>query len=153
MKYTGMPWDIWTLITPLFREQCREEKTRNSFRCRHSGYRFDISVVDGWTQLECCSFDAYNEAGNLQEMAERFRAREGHYPSRILADKIYRNRENLSYCKAHGIRLSGPALGRPKKGETRDKAQDDRDECERVEVERRFSLAKRKCGMGWSLQS
>ena len=31
-------------------------KTRNSFRYRHSGYRFDISVVDGWTQLECCSF-------------------------------------------------------------------------------------------------
>ena len=112
------------------------------------GAKLDISVVDGWTRLECCSFDTCNEAGNLWEMAERFRAREGHYPSRILADKIYRNRENLSYCKAHGIRLSGPALGRPKKGETRDKAQDDRDECERVEVERRFSLAKRKCGMG-----
>ena len=112
------------------------------------GAKLDISVVDGWTRLECCSFDAYNEAGNLQEMTERFRAREGHYPSRILADKIYRNRENLSYCKAHGIRLSGPALGRPKKGETRDKAQDYRDECERVEVERRFSLTKRKCGMG-----
>ena len=112
------------------------------------GAKLDISVVDGWTRLECCSFDAYNEAGNLQEMAERFREREGHYPSRILADKIYRNRENLSYCKAHGIRLSGPALGRPQKGETRDKAQDYRDECERVEVERRFSLAKRKCGMG-----
>ena len=77
-----------------------------------------------------------------------FREREGHYPSRILADKIYRNRENLNYCKEHGIRLSGPALGRPQKGETRDKAQDYRDECERVEVERRFSLAKRKCGMG-----
>ena len=81
-------------------------------------------------------------------MAERFRDREGHYPSRILADKIYRNRENLNDCKAHGIRLSGPALGRPRKGETRDKAQDYRDECERVEVERRFSMAKRKCGMG-----
>ena len=112
------------------------------------GAKLDISVVDGWKRLECCSFDAYNEAGNLQEMTERFRAREGYYPSRILADKIYRNWENLSYCKAHGIRLSGPALGRPKKGETRDKAQDYRDECERVEVERRFSLAKRKCGMG-----
>ena len=98
--------------------------------------------------MECCSFDAYNEAGNLQEMAERFREREGHYPSRILADKIYRNRENLNDCKAHGIRLSGPALGRPRKGEARDKAQDYRDECERVEVERRFSMAKRKCGMG-----
>ena len=45
MKYTGMPWDIWTLITPLFREQCREEKTRNAFRCRHSGYRFDIYIL------------------------------------------------------------------------------------------------------------
>ena len=112
------------------------------------GAKLDISVVDGWTRLECYSFDAYNEAGNLQEMAERFRKREGHYPSRILADKIYRNRENLNYCKEHGIQLSGPALGRPKKGETIDKAQDYRDECERVEVERRFSLAKRKCGMG-----
>ena len=30
----------------------------------------------------------------------------------------------------------------------RDRSQDYRDECERVEVERRFSLAKRKCGMG-----
>ena len=112
------------------------------------GAKLDISVVDGWTRLECCSFDACNEAGNLREMAERFRAREGHYPSRILADKICRNREDLSDCKAQGIRLSGPAPGRPKKGETRDKAQDDRDECERVEVERRFTLAKRKCGMG-----
>lgn len=112
------------------------------------GAKLDVSVVDGWTRLEYCSFDAYNEAGNLQEMAERFREREDHYPSRILADKIYRNRENLSYCKEHGIRLSGPALGRPRNGETRDKTQDYRDECERVEVERRFSLAKRKCGMG-----
>ena len=103
------------------------------------GGKLDISVVDGWTRLECCSFDAYNEAGNLRAMVERFREREGHYPSRILADKIYRNRENLSYCKERGIRLSGPALGRPRKGEIRDKAQDYLDECERVEVERRFS--------------
>lgn len=112
------------------------------------GAKLDISVVDGWTRLEWYSFDAYNEAGNLKAMAERFREREGHYPARILADKIYRNRDNLNYCKEHKIRLSGPALGRPKKGESRDKAQDYKDECERVEVESKFSLAKRKCGMG-----
>ena len=47
------------------------------------GAKLDISVVDGWTRLECCSFDAYNEAGNLRAMVERFCAREGHYPSRI----------------------------------------------------------------------
>ena len=52
------------------------------------------------------------------------------------------------YCRAHGIRLSGPAPGRPGKGEIRGRVQDYRDEWERVEVERRFSLAKGKCGMG-----
>lgn len=112
------------------------------------GMKLDISVVDGWTRLEYHSFDAYNESTKLQEMIEKFHKREGHYPSRVLADKIYRNRENLSYCKERGIRLSGPALGRPRKGEQRDKVQDYLDECQRVEVERRFSLAKRKCGMG-----
>lgn len=112
------------------------------------GAKLDISVVNGWTRLECFSFDAYNEAGNLQGMAERFRQREGHYPSRILADKIYRNRDNLRYCKEHDIHLTGPALGRPKKDESRDTTQNFIDECERVEVERRFSLAKRKCGLG-----
>lgn len=112
------------------------------------GTKLDISVVDGWTRLEYFSFAAYNEAGNLQNMAERFRQREGHYPNRILADKIYRNRENLQFCKEHGIRLSDPALGRPKKDEVRNKTQGFLDECERVEVERRFSLAKRKCGLG-----
>ncbi len=110
--------------------------------------KLDISVVDGWYRLEYHSFDAYNEATKLQDMIEAFRIREGHYPSRVLADKIYRNRDNLRFCKEHGIRLSGPALGRPKKNEIRDKEQDYKDECERVEVERRFSLSKRKCGMG-----
>jgi hypothetical protein len=31
----------------------------------------------------------------------------------VLANKIYRNRENLQYCKAHSIRLNGPRLGQP----------------------------------------
>jgi len=57
------------------------------------GAKLDISVVNGWARLERFSFNAYNEAGNLQDMAERFRQREGHYPSRILADKIYRKRD------------------------------------------------------------
>ena len=54
------------------------------------------------------------------DMVERYRKRTGRYPSRVLADKIYRNRDNLAYCKLHHIRLSGPALGRPKKDELRD---------------------------------
>ena len=112
------------------------------------GAKLDISVADGWTRLECWSFDAYNEATRLTETIERYKAREGHYPERVLADKIYRNRENLGYCKAHGIRLSGPALGRPKKDEQRDRQQTYLDQNERIEVERQFSLAKRRCNLG-----
>lgn len=112
------------------------------------GAKLDISVSDGWTRLECWSFDAYNEGTKLIETIERYRVREGHYPERVLADKIYRNRENLSYCKLHGIRLSGPVLGRPKKDEQRDRRQVYLDQNERIEVERQFSLAKRKCNLG-----
>ena len=112
------------------------------------GVKLDISVCDGWTRLERHSFDAYNESTGLKDMIEQYRKRTGHYPERVLADKIYRNRDNLSYCKKHNIRLSGPALGRPKKDAEIDKKQNYIDECERVEVERKFSLAKRKCGMG-----
>ena len=111
------------------------------------GAKLDISVVDGFTRLEYLSFDAYNEAGTLRQTIEKYRERTGHYPTRVLADKIYRNRDNLNFCKEHGIRLSGPALGRPKK-ELPDLKQNFIDECERVEVERRFSLAKRKCNLG-----
>ena len=112
------------------------------------GVKLDISVCDGWTRLERHSFDAYNESTGLQDMIERYKDRTGHYPERVLVDKIYRTRENLKYCKQHNIRLSGPALGRPKKDAEIDKKQNYIDECERVEVERKFSLAKRKCGMG-----
>ena len=112
------------------------------------GAKLDISVVEGFTRLEYLSFDAYNEATTLKQTIERYNERTGHYPARVLADKIYRNRANLTFCKEHHIHLSGPALGRPKKDIQPDKKQNYKDECERVEVERRFSLAKRKCNLG-----
>lgn len=110
--------------------------------------KLDISVVNGFTRPEYHSFNAYNEAMKLSDMIERYKERTGSYPERILADKIYRNRDNPAYCAERKIRLSGPALSRPKKDEIRDKKQDYIDEAERVEVERKFSLAKRKCGIG-----
>ena len=44
------------------------------------GMKLDISVTDGWTRLEYTSFDAYNEAGNLKDIIERFYQREGIIP-------------------------------------------------------------------------
>ena len=112
------------------------------------GAKLDISVCGGFARLEKQSFEAYNESTNLIAIIERYRERTGMYPERVLADKIYRNRVNLAFCREKGIRLSGPALGRPKKTDKPDRKQDYRDICERVEVERKFSLAKLKCGLG-----
>lgn len=47
-------------------------------------------------------------------MIDRYRTHTGRCPERLVANKIYRNRENLSYCAAYNMRLSGPALGRPR---------------------------------------
>ncbi len=73
------------------------------------GAKLDPSLDgEGYARIERLSFEAYNESGCLQEAVERFKGRTGHYPVRVLADQIYRTRENRRYCKGHGIRLSGP---------------------------------------------
>ena len=92
------------------------------------GVKLDISVCDGWTRLERYSFDAYNESTVLKNMIEEYKKHIGHYQKRVLADKIYRNRENLSYCKQHNIKLSGSSLGRPKKDTDIDRKQNYIDE-------------------------
>lgn len=112
------------------------------------GAKLDISISGGYVRLEHQSFDAYNESENLREVIERYRERTGKWPERVLADKIYRNRANLAFCKERHIRLSGPALGRPPKQPTDDKKAEYRDNCDRVEVERAFGHAKQKFGLG-----
>ncbi len=78
------------------------------------GAKFDLSLdSEGYGRIEKISFEAYNESTCLLKAVERFKERTGYYPERVLADQIYRTRENRSYCKEHGIRLSGPKLGRP----------------------------------------
>ena len=103
---------------------------------------------NGMARLERLSFDAYNESDVMIGAIERYKERTGHYPKRVLADRIYRNRENLSFCRQKGIRLSGPALGRPGKNALTDKRTEYRDNAEREEIERAFSLAKRCYGLG-----
>ena len=113
------------------------------------GAKLDLSIDEyGMARLEKLSFDAYNESDILITALENYRKRTRHYPERALADQLYRNRKNISYCKERGIRLSGRALGRPKKTPATDKKTEYQDNVDRIEVERKFSLAKRKFGLG-----
>lgn len=112
------------------------------------GAKLDMSITNGYARLEKISFDAYNESECLIVAVERYKERMGVYPERVLADKIYRNRTNLSYCKELGIRLSGPSLGRPKKDQKIDKKQEYTDNCDRVEVEEASAWRKESSGSG-----
>ena len=103
----------------------------------------------GHARLEKISFTPYNECTIFQDAIERYRKRTGHYPERVLVDQIYRTGDNLNFCREHGIRISGPKLGRPKKdGSVEDSKEAHQDNTDRIEVERFFSLDKRCNGAG-----
>jgi transposase, IS5 family len=114
------------------------------------GAKVSVSVVDGYVRIERLRWDAYNESTTLQDTVESYKKQTGFYPQRILADKIYRTRDNLQYCAKHHIRMSGPKLGRPPKDKSlyAQQCRDERREAgERNEVEGKFGTGKRCYGL------
>ncbi len=111
------------------------------------GAKISASLVDGYCFLDYLSWDNYNESGDLVDQINAYRKRFGFYPSSVHADKIYRNRNNIKFCKGHGIRLSGPKLGRPPKQLLRkleQQKQSRQDEIDRIPIEGKFGQAKRR---------
>ena len=113
------------------------------------GAKYDISIDEnGHARLEKITFDPYDESTIFIDAIERYHTRIGHYPRRVLADKIYRTRENLRFCKDKHIEISGPKPGRPAEGKGRASKDEKQDEKDRIEAERFFSLDKRRNGAG-----
>ena len=113
------------------------------------GAKLTASLDNGYARIERLSWDAYNEGGDLQMICERYRARTGHYPEAVLADKLFRTRENLRYCAEHGIRLSGPRLGRPAKIVNPEiLKQQLTDNSARNAIDGKFGQCKRRFGLG-----
>lgn len=113
------------------------------------GAKVAISLANGYSYIEKISWDNFNEGITLIESVERFKERFGYYPKVVLADKIYRNRDNLKYCKKHGIRLSGPRLGRPPKvQDPQIRRQEYEDAKARNAVEGEIGVGKRRYGLG-----
>ena len=87
----------------------------------------------------------------LIDAMNAYKYRNGCYPERILVDQIYRTRDNIKFCKDNGIRISGPKLGRPVKDKSiqkKDRKTAAKDNTDRIEIERYFSTAKHRNGMG-----
>jgi hypothetical protein len=119
------------------------------------GAKISVSLVKGFSFVDRISWDAYNESGDMIGQIESYRKRFGYYPESVHSDKIYRTRGNRKYCKKHGIRLSGPPLGRPPNNSEKQREMKllaRQDELERIPIEgkfgqgkRRFSLARIMC--------
>lgn len=115
------------------------------------GAKVEMSDVNGFLRIEDLRWDAFNESTTLKDSAEKYRSSFGHYPSRILADQIFRTRENLRYCKEHGIHLSGPKLGKPNADPAIRKEELHKEwleSGERGDIERRFGITKRCYSLG-----
>ena len=113
------------------------------------GAKVSVSLVDGYMFIERMSWDNFNESKDLIRQIEGYKERFGYYPESVHADKIYRSRENLRYCKAHGIRITGPRLGRQRKEvDLEEKKQMRSDELERNAIEGKFGQGKRRFRLG-----
>ena len=146
-KKHSIPDRIVSLDMPFVRPIVRGKKEASV----EFGAKLAVGIVDGFTFMEKLGFDAFNEGITLQDSVERYKKRHGYYPAVVYADKIYRNRDNLQFCKMHNIRLSGPPLGRPSKDPKVLKAQrkQEREDTKiRNGVEGKFGEGKRFYGLG-----
>lgn len=123
-------------IRPIVRGKARAET--------EFGAKVAISMVDGYAFIDHLSWDAFNESGDLIQAVEDYKERYGYYPEAVLADQIYRSRGNLIFCKEHGIRLSGPPLGRPPLDNRQEKRIERQDMRDRNAVEGGFGVCKRR---------
>ena len=118
------------------------------------GAKISASVVEGFVFADRISWNNFNESTDLIAQIYAYKARHGFYPESVHADKIYRTRGNRKFCKKHGIRMSGPKLGRPTKPTEANKAmlqkttrQARQDELDRIPIEGKFGLGKRCYGL------
>ena len=111
------------------------------------GSKVEMAVDNGFMRVEKISWDAFNECTTLQASVESYRQAHGYYPKRVLADTIFRTRENIRYCNGLGIHLNGPKLGRKPTDPMLYKKQvyeEWLESGERGEIERDFGVGKRR---------
>jgi len=142
---TSIPNRIVSLHQPWVRPIVRG-KARASVEF---GAKVSIQMLNGYAFVDKIGWDAYAEESLLIPALLDYRRQHGFYPKAVIADRHYRNRKNLQFCKKWGIRLSGPRLGRPAKvTDPAIKRQERQDSAKRNAVEGKFGEGKTRYGLG-----
>ena len=119
------------------------------------GAKISMSLMDGFCFIDRLSWDNFNESGDFGMQVENYKRRYGCYPESVHADKIYLTRENRRLCReVYHCRLSGKPLGRPpieteenREKINREKKQRTQDYIDRIAIEGKFGVGKRRYGM------
>lgn len=112
------------------------------------GMKVNVSLCNGFARVHEAGWDAYNEAVNLDKIIDEVAAERGKYPGKVLADKIYFNRENRAMMGERGIKHIGRPLGRPAKTEPAAERHTRKEMAERNHIEGKFGQGKTKYGLG-----
>lgn len=109
------------------------------------GAKIVVGLVGGYAFIMQEGWDNYSEAKCLIEAADQYKQIFGFYPKTILGDRAYPINENRNWCKAHGVRLSGPRRGRkPLEEKFSESKQIYQDGCDRIPIEGTFGVCKRR---------
>ncbi len=109
------------------------------------GSKLGVSLDQGYARIDTLSWDAYNEGRDLKDQVETYKQIHGYYPELVQADRIYANRENRAWLLERGIRLTAPALGRPRAKEAQSyyyRNKKRKEAAERNRIEGKFGQGK-----------
>lgn len=107
------------------------------------GTKVMVGLVGECAFLMKAQWNNFSESKGLVEAVEEYRRLFGFYPA-----VIFPSRENKLWFGAHGIRLSGPRLGRKSMTEKEsERKQIYQDGCDRVAIEGKFGVVKRRYGL------
>ena len=134
-------------IVSVFQPYVRPIKRGKNGKDTEFGAKLHVIEVDGFVMLEYVDYENYNEANRLKSSVEHYRGVFGYYPSCLLADRIYLNRENRAWLKEKGIAHYGVPLGRPPKMSASEKSARKKIQNKRSEIEGKFGVAKIKYGL------
>lgn len=106
------------------------------------GAKLGLSLFGGYLTHQTISWDAYNEASDLQGQAETYRLLTGRYPELIQCDKIYHTNANRRWCGKRGIRMTAAPKGPKPKKTAYQKRKERTEYAERNHIEGRIGNAK-----------
>jgi IS5 family transposase len=111
------------------------------------GPKLNLSMTEGIARVDQIDFNAFNEAGYLEDQTEAYKELHGYYPNQVLADRIYWTRANRNYLRNRGIKLSGVPLGPAKELSRYQQYKARKRNNKRSEIEGKFGQAKSKYGL------